>query len=118
MTNTYVEPGEWKYDELIAEAKNGVLLERATSGIEDPLGGQMQLKVKKGHRIENGVVTDLVTSMALSGKVLDFLRGIRGVSRSDDFVIEPGYCGKGHSDVLPAGTGGVFLLSNAIVGPA
>ncbi|MCI4373500.1 MAG: TldD/PmbA family protein, partial [Thermoplasmata archaeon] len=118
MTNTYVEPGEWSLDELVKEAKNGVLLERATSGIEDPLGGQMQLKVKRGRKIENGVLTDLVTSMALSGKVLDFLNGIRGVSTAKDFVIEPGYCGKGHSDIVPAGTGGAYLLSNAIVGPA
>jgi len=118
MTNTYIEPGEWSLDDLVKEAKNGVLMERATSGIEDPLGGQMQLKVKRGRKIENGVLTDLVTSMALSGKVLDFLKGIRGVSTAEDFRIEPGYCGKGHSDVVPAGTGGAYLLSNAIVGPA
>jgi TldD protein len=118
MTNTYVEPGEWGLEELVKEAGNGILLERATSGIEDPLGGQMQLKVKHGHKIENGRVTDLVTSMALSGKVLDFLKGIRGVSTAKDFKIDTGYCGKGHSDSVPAGTGGAYLLSNAIVGPA
>jgi TldD protein len=118
MTNTYIEPGDWTLDELVVEAKNGVLLEHATSGIEDPLGGQMQLKVKRGRLIENGKLTDVVPSMALSGKVLDFLKGIRGVSRADDFRIEPGICGKGHSDPIPAGTGGAFLLSNAIVGPA
>ncbi|MGP8073021.1 MAG: TldD/PmbA family protein [Thermoplasmata archaeon] len=118
MTNTYVEPGTWSYDELVKEAKEGVLLERATSGIEDPLGGQMQLKVKKGHRIENGELKELVSSMALSGRVLDFLRGIRGVSGPKDFSISPGSCGKGHSDILPAGTGGTYLLSTAVVGPA
>ncbi len=118
MTNTYVEPGDWSKEELLKEAKNGVLLEHATSGIEDPLGGQMQLKVKKGHRIENGEVTGLVTSMALSGRVLDFLRAIRGVSDQSDFIISPGFCGKGHSDILPAGTGGPYLLSTAVVGPA
>jgi TldD protein len=118
MTNTYIEPGDWTLDELVAEAKNGVLLEHATSGIEDPLGGQMQLKVKRGRLIQNGQLTDLVPSMALSGKVLDFLKGLRGVSKADDFRIEPGYCGKGHSDIVPAGTGGAYLLSHAIVGPA
>ncbi len=118
MTNTYVEPGSWSLDELLAEAKNGILLERGTSGIEDPLGGQMQLKVKKGHRIENGRVGELVTSMALSGRVLDFLRDIRGVGREGDTKMETGYCGKGHSDLLPVGTGGAHLLSTAVVGPA
>jgi TldD protein len=118
MTNTCVEPGNWTFDELVQEAKNGVLLERATSGIEDPQGGQMQLKVKKGRKIENGQLTDLVTSMALSGRVLDFLRSVRGVSHRSDFHIDPGTCGKGQSDLLPAGTGGTYLLSTAIVGRA
>ncbi|HTP54048.1 MAG TPA: TldD/PmbA family protein [Thermoplasmata archaeon] len=118
MTNTYVEPGDWSLEELVKEAKNGVLLERGTSGIEDPLGGQMQLKVKRGHRIENGEVTGLVSSMALSGKVLDFMRATRGVGKSHGLTIEPGYCGKGSTDLLPVGTGGVPLLSTAVVGPA
>ena len=118
MTNTYVEPGSWSVDELIAETKNGVLLERGTSGIEDPLGGRMQLKVKKGRKIENGKVTELVSSMALSGQVLDFMRGIRGVGKVWPTDMETGYCGKGHTDLLPVGTGGAHLLSTAVVGPA
>jgi TldD protein len=118
MTNTYVEPADWSKEELVQEAKDGVVLERGTSGIEDPLGGQMQLKVKKGHRIEHGEITGLVTSMALSGRVLDFLRAIRGVGDGKEFQIESGFCGKGHTDVLPAGTGGAYLLSTAVVGPA
>lgn len=119
MTNTYVAPGDWSLDELLKEAKNGVLLERGTSGIEDPLGGQMQLKVKRGHRIVNGAIGPLVGSMALSGKVLDFMRATRGVGKAmGPMEIEPGYCGKGQTDLLPVGTGGVHLLSTAVVGPA
>ncbi len=118
MTNTYVEPGDWSLDELVKEAKDGVLLEHASSGIEDPLGGQMQLKVQRGRLIERGELTQAVTSMALSGRVLDFLRGIRGIGKSEAFSVHPGFCGKGHSDILPAGTGGSYLLSSAVVGPA
>lgn len=118
MTNTYVEPQDWSYEELVAEAKDGVILEHGTSGIEDPQGGQMQFKVKKGHRIEHGKVTDLVSSMALSGGVLDFLKSIQGIGDPKGFEISPGYCGKGHTDLLTSGTGGAYLLSTAIVGPA
>ncbi len=118
MTNTYVVPGPHKFEEILAEVKHGVLLEHGTSGIEDPLGGQMQLKVRKGHKIEHGRLTDLVGSMALSGRVLDFLRATKGVGRSNGIEIESGFCGKGHSDYLPVGTGGVPVLSRAIVGPA
>lgn len=118
MTNTFVEPGDRPFDELVREAKEGVILETCTSGIEDPLGGNMQIKVKKGHRIVRGEVGGILPSMALSGKVLEFLKAIRGVSPKSDFAMSPGFCGKGHTDLLPAGTGGVYLLSEAVVGPA
>lgn len=118
MTNTYVEPGDWTLEELVKEVTDGVLLEHSTSGIEDPQGGQMQLKVKKGRRIEHGRFTDLVSSMALSGRVLDVLRATRGESRREDFEMSPGYCGKGQTDLLPVGSGGTYLLTTAIVGPA
>ena len=118
MTNTYVEPGDRTFAELVQEAKNGVLLESGTSGIEDPQGGQVQIKARMGHLIENGQVTDLVSSMALSGRVLEFLGSIRGVSGREDFALDTGSCGKGRSDFLPNSAGGPYLLSSAVVGRA
>jgi TldD protein len=118
MTNTYVEPGDMSVEELLEEARDGVLLQSFTSGIEDPLGGNMQLKSKKGRRIEHGELTEIYPSMALSGKVLEFLQQIRGVGGREEFLLTPGFCGKGHSDMLTTGAGGPYLASRAIVGPA
>jgi TldD protein len=118
MTNTFVEPGEWTLEELLQEAKSGVVLQSCTSGIEDPLGGNMQIKVKKGHLIEHGKMGAILPSLALSGKVLEFLRAIRGIGPKSTFEMAPGYCGKGHTDLLPVSTGGTYLLSHAVVGPA
>ncbi len=118
MTNTYVAPGDWTMDELLKEARNGLYLEKATSGLEDPQGGQMQIKVRLGRRIVNGELGPLIGSTALSGKVLTFLRSIRGIGRSGALEIEPGTCGKGSTDMLPVGDGGAPVLSTAVVGPA
>ncbi len=118
MTNTFVEPGKMTFEEMVREMGEGVVLESCTSGVEDPLGGQMQIKVKKGHRVRGGEIVGILPSMALSGKVLEFLRAIRGVGPAEDFRMSPGFCGKGHTDLLPAGTGGSYLLSEATVGPA
>ncbi|MCI4358250.1 MAG: TldD/PmbA family protein [Thermoplasmata archaeon] len=118
MTNTFVEPGAMHLEEMVREMRDGVILESCTSGIEDPLGGNMQIKVKKGHLVRGGEIGPIRPSMALSGRVLEFLTAIRGVSRKEDFEMSPGYCGKGHTDLLPTGTGGPYLLSEAIVGPA
>jgi TldD protein len=119
MTNICIEPGDMSMEELLEEAGNGVVLEHWTSGMEDPLGGQMQLKVQRGHRIENGKLGGVVTSMALSGSVLSFLKDIRGIGKlNHPMEIETGFCGKGHGDYLPTGDGGPYLLSRAVVGPA
>jgi len=118
MTNTYVEPGGSTFDELVKEARNGVLLESGTGGIEDPQGGQIQVKARMGHLIEDGKVTDLVSSMALSGRVLEFLASVRGVSGKEDFVLDSGSCGKGRTDFLPNSAGGPYLLASAVVGQA
>lgn len=117
MTNTFVAPGDRSLEELLRSVDDGVLLESCTSGVEDPLGGQMQIKVKKGHRIRHGELAEILPSMALSGRVLEVLRSIRGVSRAEEFEMSPGYCGKGNTDLLPTGTGGPYLLAEAIVGP-
>ncbi|MCI4364051.1 MAG: TldD/PmbA family protein [Thermoplasmata archaeon] len=117
MTNTLVDPADWSFEELVEEARDGVLLEVCTSGMEDPLGGQMQIKVKRGHHIQRGELGAPVSAMALSGKVLDFLHNVKGVGRKEYFEVSPGYCGKGHTDLLPAGTAGTYLLSEAVVGP-
>jgi len=118
MTNTYVEPGDQTFEELVKEAHDGVLLEGGMAGIEDPQGGQVQIKARMGHIIENGKVTDLVSSMALSGRVLEFLRSIRGLSGGQDFQLDAGACGKGWTDILPNSAGGPYLLSSAVVGRA
>jgi len=118
MTNTYIEPGESTFEELVREAHDGVLLESGIGGIEDPQGGQVQIKARMGHRIENGKVTDLVSSMALSGRVLEFLRSIRGLSGKGDFQLDTGSCGKGRTDFLPNSAGGPYLLASAVVGQA
>jgi predicted Zn-dependent protease len=56
--------------------------------------------------------------MALSGKVLEFLRSIRGVSRKEDFALDPGTCGKGSTDYLPVSSGGPYLLGEVVLGEA
>jgi len=118
MTNTFIEPGQSSFDELVREAKEGVLLESGVGGIEDPQGGQVQLKARMGHLIEGGKVTELVSSMALSGQVIEFLRSVRGLSGKQDLVLDTGSCGKGRTDFLPNSAGGPYLLASAVVGQA
>lgn len=116
MTNTYIDPGDYTFDELLKETKDGIYLEHWNSGIEDPIGGNMQLKSKKSWRIKNGELGEPFSTTVLSGKVLEFMANIKGITKASDFSLSAGYCGKGHEDMITDGTGGTFLASRATIG--
>jgi TldD protein len=116
MTNTYIDSGDYTFEELLKETKDGIYLEHWNSGIEDPIGGNMQLKSKKSWRIKNGELSEPFSTTILSGKVLEFMANIRGITKASDFSLSSGFCGKGHEDTVTDGTGGTFLASRATIG--
>jgi TldD protein len=116
MTNTYISPGDRTLDELIKEVRNGIFVARWNSGIEDPIGGNMQLKSKRSWKIENGQITEPYSTTVLSGKVLEFVKSISAMTRASDFENGAGYCGKGEEDMVLVGSGGTYLASRAVVG--
>lgn len=116
MTNTYIEPGDYSFDELIKETKDGIFLEHWDSGIEDPIGGNMQLKSKKSWRIKNCEIGEPFSTTVLSGKVIEFMANIKGMTKSSDFAVGAGFCGKGHEDTVTVGSGGTFVASRATIG--
>jgi len=65
MSNTYVEPGDWKHDELIEDTDNGFYLIRAMTGMEDPLGGNLQIVTFKAREIKNGELGELYKGVGI-----------------------------------------------------
>ena len=115
MSNTYAKPGERKLDDIVRDTKRGVMMMRWQFGIEDPLGGGMQVVSKKGYIIENGVTTKPLKSITLTGRVLEVLGNVDAVS-SDGFFVDPGTCGKGSEDYVPVGSGGTWWRTKAVIG--
>lgn len=115
MTNTYVEPGDYSLEEMIEEVDNGVMLMHMVSGMEDPLAGGMELKCKKGYVIEKGKVGRLLSSLALSEYVPDFIASIDAIEK-EHFEMDRGTCGKGYEDYVPVGSGGGHIRGKAVVG--
>ena len=113
MGNTYVEPGDWSFEEMLGEVKNGLYMIGDKGGQVDTAGGTFTFGAKEGYIIENGEIKAQVRDVALSGKILDVLKNIRAIG--DDTRIEfPGYCGKGQ--VVPVDDGGPHVLTRALVG--
>lgn len=113
MTNTYFEPGTSKLDEMIASIDDGILLENASSGMEDPKNWGIQCMVNVGREIKNGKLTGKIFSpICLSGYVPDLLKSISMVSDSLE-VCGCGYCGKGYKEWVKVSDGGAAVKARA-----
>ncbi len=115
MTNTYISPGDWKLQELIEETKSGYYLIKNLTGMEDPLGGNMQMITGRAKEIKNGELTGLFKGVGIAGKVLEFLSDVDAVT--DNFEIKGSGCGKGREDYVSVSTGGPYMrVRNVVIG--
>jgi TldD protein len=114
MTNTFFEPGDWTLEEMVEDVQQGVLTDKAISGMEDPVGGGFEAQALRGYLIEKGEIRGMVRSFALTGNALEILRTTDAVSR--ELVLEGGTCGKGTEDYVPVTTGGAYCRSKIILG--
>ncbi|HDH45420.1 MAG TPA: TldD/PmbA family protein, partial [Thermococcus sp.] len=113
MSNTYIEPRGWKFEEMLEEVKNGLYLIGDKGGQVDIANGTFMFGAKEGYIIENGELTKPIRDVALSGKILEVLKNIMAIGR--DLKIEfPGYCGKGQW--VSVDDGGPHILTRALVG--
>lgn len=114
MSNTFFERGDWTRDEIISETKDGLYVIRASSGMEDVVGGGVQASALKGYIIKDGQLTDLVRSMSLTGQVLEILKTVDAVG--DELEFSAGTCGKGEEDWVPVSSGGPHMRARIVVG--
>ncbi|MCD6368738.1 MAG: TldD/PmbA family protein [Thermoproteales archaeon] len=114
MSNTYIAPGDWRFEEMVEEIKYGIYLLGSRGGQVDTSKGTFQFNAKEAYLIENGEITSPLLDVSLSGYTLEVLANIDAVGR--DFEIRPGFCGKG-GQAVPAGTGGPHVRArNVVVG--
>ena len=109
MTNTFIEAGNDKLDDMIKSIKHGYFLFQTNNGMEDPKNWQIQCTAEYGIEIVDGKLTDnYVSPVVMSGNVLDLLKSITMIS--DEFEIEgAGSCGKGYKEWVRVSSGGPNL---------
>jgi TldD protein len=92
MSNTFMEPGDWDKDELIADTKHGILLCGFNYGYTEPSKGQFMFQANYGYMIENGEIDQMVRDVSLAGQILEVLSKIDAIG--SDFDMDAGTCGK------------------------
>lgn len=93
MRNTFIQPGDWKEEEIIEETKKGYMLQGAGAGEAD-MDAQFMFQVKEAYTIENGELGDLLRSVTMIGNAFDVLKTVDAVGDNFGFDMGFGACGK------------------------
>jgi len=114
MSNTYLQPGDMSFDELIEDIKNGIYIKGSRGGQVDTGKGIFQFSGVESFKIKDGEIKNSLRDVSLSGDILNTLKEIDAVG--SDFKLSAGFCGKG-GQTVPVGDGGPHIrIKNATVG--
>jgi len=114
MTNTYIEPGEATFPELIADIKEGVYARNwygGTTSME-----MFTFSAGEAFMVRNGKVAELVRPVKLTGNLFTTLMNIDALGKDLDFN-QGGGCGKMGQMPLPVSNGSPHIrIRDCVVG--
>ncbi len=114
MSNTYLQPGEMNFEELIEDIPDGIYLKGSRGGQVETGKGIFQFNAAEGYKIKNGELTTHLRDVSLSGNILETLKNVEAIG--NDFKLTVGFCGK-NGQTVPVGDGGPHTkINNAMVG--
>ncbi len=114
MSNTYIDKGTDKIDDMFASVEYGLYAKKMGGGSVSPATGEFNFAVREGYMIRNGKIAEPVRGATLIGKGQDVLFDIDMVS--DNLKLEEGNCGS-ISGTIPTTVGQPTLrVKNITVG--
>lgn len=113
MTNTYMLPGEYSQDEIIASVDRGIFAVDFAGGQVDITSGQFVFSMSEAYLIEQGKVTTPISGATLIGDGPTVMQNISMVG--NDLALDSGIgtCGKDGQSV-PVGVGQPSLKIDAV----
>ena len=96
MTNVNLEPGEWDFDELIADTDSGIFMEMNRSWSIDDKRLNFQFGTELAYEIKKGKFTRLLKNATYTGITPEFWGSCDAICNADHWVVwgTPN-CGKG-----------------------
>ena len=116
MSNTFIDNGDSKFEEMLEEVRNGMYLVGSRGGQVNTGEGIFQFNAEKGYLIRNGELSGLLRDVSLSGNTLEILNQVTHVG--NDLKMTAGRCGKA-GQLVPVSDGSPHIaISKALVGGA
>jgi len=104
MTNTYMLPGKYEHDEIIASVDRGLYAVNFAGGQVDITSGKFVFSASEAYLIENGKITSPVRGATLIGNGPDVLTKVSMVGNNLKLDEGVGTCGK-EGQSVPVGVG-------------
>jgi len=79
-TNLSIKPGNLSLEKMIAEVKNGILIEQFSWLNPDRMATSFSSEIRNAYLIKNGECTQALKGGMVSGKALDMIKNISGIS--------------------------------------
>ncbi|MGD9143886.1 MAG: TldD/PmbA family protein [Dehalococcoidia bacterium] len=115
MTNTYIEPGDVSFEDMISDIKEGIYA-------KDCFGGTTAMEMftfsaEEAYMIRDGKIAETLRPVMLTGNVFNTLANIDAIG-NDLFIHDgAGGCGKGGQMPLPVSTGSPHLrIQKCLIG--
>jgi TldD protein len=114
MTNTYIEPRDASFEELVSEIKEGVYVKNWYGGMTSM--EMFTFSAGQAYMIRNGKIEELLRPVVLSGNLFTTLENIDAIGNDLD-MNEGGGCGKGGQMPLPVSNGSPHIrISKCLLG--
>jgi TldD protein len=79
MSNIYMEPRDWKQEELIEETRNGLYVEGVVRAQSTPSEGLFMIQPESSTTIRNGKLCETIRGALVTGRIQDALKSIEGI---------------------------------------
>jgi TldD protein len=113
MTNTYMLPGKYKKEEILAQVKRGIYAVNFGGGQVDITSGKFVFNASEAYLIENGNIMYPIKGATIIGNGPDILTKVSMVGNDLALDSGVGVCGKDGQSV-PVGVGQPTLLIDEI----
>jgi len=114
MTNTYIEPGEVSFDDMIADIKEGIYAKNWYGGMTSM--EMFTFSAGEAYMIRHGKIAEALRPVMLTGNVFSTLNNIDAIGNDLD-MNQGGGCGKGGQMPLPVSNGSPHIrIQRCLVG--
>jgi TldD protein len=99
MTNVSIEPGQWSFDDLIADTDEGIYMATNRSWSIDDRRLNFQFGTEMAYEIKNGKLGDMIKNATYTGITPQFWGSCDAIGNKDEWVVwgTPN-CGKGQPE--------------------